>query len=1332
MVGPSRSEGGHGARGALQGAATLEALVEAADACGLSEILDGPVGLFMESVGWDDHPAAPILHHLVDQGFADSLREVVESADLQRRWRRRARAAGMAWLLETVRQFLTAELAARADVDRGGDAEGLHPEADGDAARQWAARHGVSDLLELPVGVLLSRVSGRAHHHLGRLPVDARIWHLFMAPTAGPGVQAGEWPPVPFSLKLAVVDWLRQEAADVDAAKAQPNLVALDDTRARSAPMQRWLERLQAARERLASHTSPRMRLEPEDAQWATGLGTVDSDLFTLTPAAGVVPCVPGSAPAIQLRLDAEAPDQAARCACGGDATKCRFTLWAIDSMHAALQHEGSPLVAALEARLGAPRWVRELDLFADLAEEAAGAAPPDGQAAWLVEMPEPGRCTVAAVWTRSYRRKAGLRIWPGRTEGAHPIDDAVFDQLRLLGARGDASSDVRLAVAFRAIELLEGHPEVLFKSADADEPRAVSVTSAVVGLWLGPGDSSDEIRLAVAVDGHPWTESMVRDRLLSGGAGERVAWVADGLRLARIGASARRLLGLVVDRGPRYPADALGTLIDRLPAFEQVLPVHIAPELLGPPVAPRPVLVLELDWRVSVDGRESLFLRLRVRPVPSARPRRPGLGPSRAIGQLDGQSVHCMRDRGDERMLASELLEAFGLPVPAGADARWEFTVPAPQSAFSIISVVDERVAAGASLQVNWKGKRPSIEASTEPDALSLEVRPTGRRGWFRLDGALELDAVELALADLLDQARRGRRFVRLAPGQWARISESLHARLEALAAVCRGTDAVELAGFSGLAVDELEALGVRVDADARWTHLRERVRAAAHTAFAPPASLQCRLRPYQLRGFEWLARLTTWGAGGILADDMGLGKTIQALALLAHRAAQGPALVVAPSSLLFNWRDETRRFVPSLDVRSYRGGSRARQLDGLGAGVVVLATYDIVARDSALLAQTRWSTLVLDEAQAIKNPATQRAQAVFGLPADARVALSGTPIENRLEELWSLFEAVCPGLLGPRAAFREDFVTPIEGDQDHERQAALARIIRPFVLRRLKREVASELPAREMVVRRIPAAPEHAAHYARERRRAVAETRQLLASEAEGAQMKVLAWITRLRMLACHPALVDPGWTRGSAKLDFALQHIQSLVDNHHSVLVFSQFTRHLDLVRDALDEAGVAFVRIDGRTSPARREAAVHTFQAGTVSVFLLSLKAGGVGLNLTAADHVLLLDPWWNPAAEDQAADRAHRIGQQRPVTITRLVTAGTLEDDILALQDDKRALVAATLAGTGAAARLDGAELAALIQGSDTLRADLEAEIPFGHGSRATRLEPGTEAGSESV
>ena len=1061
----------------------------------------------------------------------------------------------------------------------------------------------------------------------------------------------------------------------------------------------------------MLEHTAPRPPLAGDDPVLVAALTQRAADALVLSPPPGAFGCAAGPAPVITLPLDAEQPDRAARCACGGAAERCRWTLWAIDSALGAVASPEATVVGELERRLGVPRWSRELELLADaLAPDTAGV-PPDAEPSWLVRADVRGELSLVSVWARRFRRKPGFRTWTGPAAGRHPADRAATDQLRLLDGTGRVEPLVRRGVVLRALEALVGHPRVLWALDGGEAPERLQVRSAEVGLALGLGEDPETLALTAALDGRPWPREQVRRDVLDHAAADRTAWLDGDLFVAQLSEAAERLLRLVVDRGPRYPVAALGTLVDRLPQFEVALPVHILPEVLGSPVPAEARLQVQLAWQLPTEGPETLRLRLRVLPLPGARPRRPGLGPARALGRVHGGPAHAYRDRAAERAAAVEVLEALGLSVPTGADARWQWELTAPEPALDTVLAIDALQGLQRPHDVVWEGPRPTVHPTAAAAALSVAVRPGTRRGWFQLDGALSVDAAELALAELLDQARRGWQHVRLGPGQWVQLSEVLRARLTELAAVARGPGGTELPGFSGAVVDDLSELGVAVDADVRWARLRERARAAVHHDVQPPPGLRCTLRPYQRRGFEWLVRLTAWGAGGVLADDMGLGKTVQALALLLHRAADGAALVVAPSSLVFNWRDEARRFAPSLDVRVYRGPDRATLLRGLGPGGVLLSTYDIVARDVSRLAELSFATLVLDEAHAIKNADSQRARAVRRLQAGARVALTGTPIENRLEELWSLMDGVCPGLLGARQAFVEDFVHPIEGDADAERQAALSRIIRPFVLRRLKTEVAPELPARVMVVRRIPARPDHAGHYARERERAIAETRQLVASEADGARLRVLAWITRLRMLASHPGLVDPGWTTGSAKLDHALELLESLHASGHATLVFSQFTRHLDLVQAGLERLGLRWCRIDGSTAPARRAEAVRGFQAGEADVFLLSLKAGGVGLNLTAADHVVLLDPWWNPAAEDQAADRAHRIGQERPVTITRLVTAGTLEDDILALQADKRALVAATLSGTGSAGRLDGAALATLIQGSDQLRSDLRAEIP---------------------
>jgi len=1287
-------------RGRLRAATDAESLLDAARACGLGELLDGPSALVCEAIPYDAHAAAPLLHQLVDEGRADCVSDLLATPDFRRRWRRRARAAGDAWLLETLRAFFESELAAQ-HLHNDARTETLAPESPPARVREWARSQGVDDLLRLPAALLLPRLGSRAARWMAREPLDTTLIDLFAAPTAGSAGRSAWGPSVPFSVKLAATDLLVEESEN-------SVVTTIPDT-APPEGLQALAGRLAEAHAALSAHTASRAPAELD--QLCAALHPTE-DHFTLAAPAGALPCRPDGRPEVSLKLDSDAISSDATCTCGGDASRCRWTLRAVDSLQVAVHGPSNPLQKELLHRAQVPRWTRQLDSLATLL--SGGEAPPakGAQPAWRVSVDARGRLELAHVWARPFQRKSGWRTWPGRPPADHPADHAALDQLQL---QADSVA-LRTAVVARALEALVGHPRVLL-SMDGAAAEPVEVRSATLGLALGPGDSPDTIALTPAIDGRPWPAEQVLRELVDQCAGDRTAWLDGALHVARLSEPARRVLRLVLDRGARYPADALGTLVDRLPAFEQALPVTILDSLLGPAVPPSPRWQLGLSWSSRSDGAEQLRVRLRVSPLPHARPRRPGLGPSRALGRQGDAPVHAWRDRADERTTALALLDALGLdPPPPGKDARWDWLLSVPTPALPLLQRLQNRLQDGLPIdEIGWDGPKPGLTRATAAD-LQVQVHASQRRGWFRLDGSLDVDTLELELSELLDQVRRGRRFVRVAPGRWAELGDDLQARLSALASMSRPQQSgAQLPGYCSDAVQQLAEAGGQLTTDAAWQRLRDRVDAAHAEQVCVPPGLRCTLRPYQQRGFAWLVRLTSWGAGGVLADDMGLGKTVQALALLLHRARHGPALVVAPSSLAFNWRDEAGRFAPGLKVHTYRGPARARILDGLGPGDLVLSTYDIVARDAEQLGALRFATLVLDEAHAIKNSSTRRARAVHALAADARVALTGTPIENRLDELRSLFEAVCPGLLGSSAEFREEFVAPIEGDGDDERREALSRLVRPFLLRRLKREVAPELPVRTMQVHRVQARSDHAGHYARERDRAVAETRQLLAIDADspGSRMRILAWLTRLRMLACHPVLVDPGWPGGSAKLDHALGLVRELTDTGHAVLVFSQFTRHLDLVEQALAAEGRPSCRIDGQTSPSSRESAVTRFQAGQAKVFLLSLKAGGVGLNLTAADHVLLLDPWWNPAAEDQAADRAHRIGQHRPVTVTRLVTAGTIEDDILALQDDKRALVAGILDGASTAGRLDPQELARLIHGSDALRRDLrDDDIPF--------------------
>jgi superfamily II DNA or RNA helicase len=449
-----------------------------------------------------------------------------------------------------------------------------------------------------------------------------------------------------------------------------------------------------------------------------------------------------------------------------------------------------------------------------------------------------------------------------------------------------------------------------------------------------------------------------------------------------------------------------------------------------------------------------------------------------------------------------------------------------------------------------------------------------------------------------------------------------------------------------------------------------------------ALPADLTASLRGYQHEGVRWLAFLRSAGLGGILADDMGLGKTLQAMCPFS-----GPTLVVCPTSVIHNWRAELARFRPALKVCLYHGPNR--KLDP--SADVTVTSYALLRLDTAKLA-TAWETVVLDEAQAIKNPDSQTARAAYGLRASFRLAMTGTPVENRLEELWSLVHFTNRGLLGGRSEFADRFARPI-ADGRSDVAAELRRRLRPFVLRRLKQEVAPDLPPRTDAVLRVELGDGERAVY--DAVRAAARSEVLALLEGGKGVMQALEALLRLRQAACHPALVPGQSAATSSKVEALVSALETAVSDDHKALVFSQWTSLLDLIEPALTRAELPFTRLDGSTRD--RGEVVARFQAHDgPPVMLVSLKAGGSGLNLTAADHVFLCDPWWNPAVEAQAADRTHRIGQTRPVFVYRLVAIDTVEERILALQDGKRALMDAALSEGAAAAGLTRDDLLALL------------------------------------
>ena len=696
------------------------------------------------------------------------------------------------------------------------------------------------------------------------------------------------------------------------------------------------------------------------------------------------------------------------------------------------------------------------------------------------------------------------------------------------------------------------------------------------------------------------------------------------------------------------------------------------------------------------------LTVTLVVEPIPdSGICFEPGTGGTTVFANCNGDNVQTRRDLDAERLHADRLVARCPQLASRPTDMR-PLILPDPVPCLELLEQLKV-----AEARCKWpKGEPFRVVAQASTQSLGLTVKSAAE--WLQTSGKLAIDdrrVLDLKHLFNLLEASPNSRFLELGGGEFLALTGTFRRQLDDFAALATpaAQGDMRLHPLAALALEDMLD-DAEVDADHSWREWQARL--AAAESFEPelPSTLQAELRPYQVEGYRWLARLSQWGAGACLADDMGLGKTLQALAVLLDRAPSGPALVVAPTSVVANWADEARRFAPTLNVKLYIGpiASRAELLEAPGPFDLYLTTYGVLQNDVEQLAAVQWHSAVLDEAQAIKNPAAKRSRAARAVPADFRMVTTGTPIQNNLMDLHSLFSFVNPGLLGSLAQFRANFATAIERDADAEAQGRLRRLIAPFMLRRLKADVLDDLPECTEITLHVEMSTEEATLYEALRQRAVEnlEAARLEGPDVgEGARrVQVLAHLMRLRLACCNPRLVlDSSSAPPSSKLATFATTLDELLQNRHKVLVFSQFVMHLKLVEEHLKSAGVAYQYLDGSTPAKARTKRINAFQAGQGDVFLISLKAGGVGLNLTAADYVIHMDPWWNPAVEDQASNRAHRIGQTRPVTIYRLVTEGTIEEQIVDLHHRKRDLADQLLEGTDTPGRLNADELLDLLR-----------------------------------
>ncbi len=806
-----------------------------------------------------------------------------------------------------------------------------------------------------------------------------------------------------------------------------------------------------------------------------------------------------------------------------------------------------------------------------------------------------------------------------------------------------------------RAIVEAIGHPHIYWDNAiNLDSP----VNIATAELQLLVSEQKDQLLIKLLPYPHQ-KEHYILERTAS-----------DDILVYKVDPQHQQVAATLGEKGLLVPKKAKQQVIDSISSIASMLTVQS--DIGGQSSHAETV---DADHRLHIHLQpmsEGFQIDIFVQPFADGGPvYKPGAGGSTVLAEIDRKQLQTTRDFAQEKQYLEQVLDNCpGLYHTVNAKWILDDVEMALEALLQLQALDDFAV-------LEWpKGKAIKVSRETGFSQVQFSVRK--EKDWFSVSGEIQVDddrVMEVQSLMGLLAATPGR-FLKLEDGQIITLTQELRQRLDDLSGLGEAHgDNLRFHPLAAQALDDITE-GMHVKASKHWQQQLKKLSELDDLDPQLPTTMQGELRDYQLQGYQWMVRLAHLGAGACLADDMGLGKTIQALALILSRATEGPTLILAPTSVCNNWLEEAQRFAPTLNVSYFGiGSNRQQQLDEAGAFDLVVCSYGLLQTEAEKLIEKQWHTIVADEAQAIKNPMTKRSKAAMDLQGNFKIITTGTPIENHLGELWNLFNFINPGLLGSLQKFNERYASKIENQRDHGTQQRLKKLLQPFILRRLKNDVLKELPARTEVTLHVELSAEERTLYEALRRNAM----QSIADSQEQAtppgqqHLKMLAEIMKLRRVCCNPRLVLAESDISSSKLQVFEELVEELISNHHKALVFSQFVSHLTLIKELLDKKGIHYQYLDGSTSMPKRKAAVNAFQSGQGDLFLISLKAGGAGLNLTAADYVVHMDPWWNPAVEDQASDRAHRMGQKRPVTIYRLVAKDTIEDKIVELHKHKRDL-----------------------------------------------------------
>ena len=694
-------------------------------------------------------------------------------------------------------------------------------------------------------------------------------------------------------------------------------------------------------------------------------------------------------------------------------------------------------------------------------------------------------------------------------------------------------------------------------------------------------------------------------------------------------------------------------------------------------------------------DKERSYTVQMLAAPLPGGQIRFPaGEGDELIYDQAEGETMAVVRDLAAEQynyeVLHNFICDKIG-------NVFKDFMTAELSAAQSLLTLLEFAYEHQSAYLLEWPlGRELKFKGIVQP--ADVEVLVSTGVEWFKVEGKVNLPTGSMSFQELLDKHRESEYegYIQVSDTEYLKLTDTLKKHIDQLdklvAGVEKGSKGKLVGKYDVGALAEIlgEDGGLHAQMDENFLGLLKKMREAYDNTPEVPAGLNAALREYQREGFEWLVRLTSWGAGACLADDMGLGKTLQSIALMLHRAEQGPSLVVAPKSLVLNWDKEIRKFAPSLHPVNLNSEKNKRgSIEAAKAGDIVITTYGVLVTQKDALASKQWNVICLDEAHYIKNKMTRASRSAMSLKGDARVILTGTPLQNHLGEMWNLFQFINPGMLGPWQQFVDKYIKSPWDDLIHKE---LKDRTLPFILRRTKEEVLDDLPEKISYEQMVELSTEEMTIYEKIRKDVELKFKKHKTSaereEAKNLDLSFFQELTKLRLLANSVSLVYPEWKEESSKiaaLRDLLTSLSSRVDNR--VLIFSQFTSFLSQVGKMMKDAGFEYLYLDGQTPLEERQNLVDSFQTGDSQFFLISLKAGGLGLNLTAANYVILMDPWWNPSIEDQATDRAHRIGQERNVTVIRLVSANTIEEKILKLHDQKQDLSDKVLEGTSTSASL---------------------------------------------